>query len=268
MKNMLLIDVHAHMDLGGYEEYGGIDTLLEECVHNGMKAIITNGTEIASNRKILEISKKHPVVKVALGIYPTHCLEIIQDGKEKDFNSELDFIEENIKNKKCVAVGEVGLEYKEIQDINDSKKNIQKDCLKKFINIAKKHDVPIIIHSRGAELEVIELLEEEGMKNHKVVMHCFSGRKHLVQRIRDNKWYFSIPCNVDRSLHFQQIVKDTPMDHLLTETDAPYLGPIPGKTNRPDNVIHSIKKIAELKQLTPEEVSNIIYSNYQRLFTG
>jgi TatD DNase family protein len=228
--------------------------------------IVTNGTDIESNRKIIDIAKRHHIVKLAFGIYPTHCLEMIEGGREKEFNEELDFIEENIQSKKCIAVGEVGLEYSEIKDITDTKKNIQKSCLKKFIHIAKKHNIPIIVHSRGAELEVIELLEEEGMKNHKVIMHCFSGRKHLVQRIRDNKWYFSIPCNVDRSLHFQQIVKDTAVEQLLTETDSPYLSPVPGKINRPDNVKHTIKVIAELKKMTPEETSNIIYANYQKLF--
>jgi len=266
---MLLIDVHAHLDLEGYEQYGGIDAVLEECVHNGVKAIVANGVNIDSNRKTLEIAKKHHasnIVKVALGIYPTHCLEMISEGKVKEFNDELMFIEENVKTKRCVAIGEVGLEYKEIKDINDMKKDIQKDCLKKFIHIAKKYNIPIIVHSRNAELEVIELLEKEGMKGHKVIMHCFSGRKHLVQRIRDNNWYFSIPCNVDKSLHFQQIVRDTPVEQLLTETDAPYLSPIPGKTNRPDNVVHTVKKIAELKSMTQEETANIIYANYQKLF--
>ncbi len=263
---MLLVDVHAHLDLEGYEVHGGLDTMMKECIHNGVKVIVTNGTEIESNRKILEIAKKYSIVKVALGIYPTHCLEMIEGGKEKEFNEELKFIEDNIKTKHCIAVGEVGLEYSEIKDLNDTKKRIQKDCLKKFIHIAKKHNVPIIIHSRGAELEVVELLEEEGMKNHKVVMHCFSGRKHLVQRIRDNKWSFSIPCNVNRSLHFQEIVKDTSMDQLLTETDAPYISPVPGQVNRSDNVLHTIKKIAEIKKMTPEEVANIIYANYQKLF--
>lgn len=263
---MLLIDVHAHLDIEGYEQYGGIDKVLEECVHNGVKTIISNGTGIESNRKVLAIAKKHSIVKIALGIYPTHCLEMIEDGKEKEFNEEMDFIESTIKNKKCIAIGEVGLEYKEITDINETKKNIQKSCLKKFIHIAKKYDIPIIIHSRGAELEVVELLEEEGMKNHKVIMHCFSGRKHLVERIRENGWSFSIPCNLDRSLHFQQIVKDTPTEQLLTETDAPYISPVPGTVNRPDNVIYTVKKIAELKGMTPVEVSNIIYANYQKLF--
>jgi TatD DNase family protein len=160
----LLIDVHAHLDLEGYEQYGGIDTILRECSENGVKTIVANGVTIESNRKTLDLAKKYPIVKAALGIYPTHCLEMIEDGKEKDFDEELQFIEDKIKDKKCVAIGEVGLEYKEVKDINDTKKDIQKKCLRKFIHIAKKHNIPIIVHSRGAELEVIELLENVDMK--------------------------------------------------------------------------------------------------------
>jgi len=263
---MLLVDVHAHLDLGGYEVYGGVDKVIDESMKNGVKVIVSNGTGIESNRKVLEIAKKHPIVKVALGIYPTHCLEMMQAGEEDKFASELKFIEEQIERKRCIAIGEVGLEYKEVKDLDEDKKNIEKDCLKRFIAIAKKYDIPIIIHSRGAELEVVELLEAEGMKKRKVVMHCFSGRKHIIQRIRDNDWYFSIPCNVGRSLHFQQIVLDTPTDRLLTETDAPYLSPTQGTINRPDNVKITINKIAELKKITPEEASNMIYANYQRIF--
>jgi TatD DNase family protein len=263
---MLFVDVHAHLDLDGYEVYGGIDVVLKECMVNDIKAIITNGTSIESNNKILELSKKYSVVKVAMGIYPTHCLEMIESNQNELFDSELKFIEDNIKKKTCIAIGEVGLEYSEIKNLDNSKKNIQKDCLKKFIVIAKKYNIPIILHSRGAELDIIELLESEGMKNRKVVMHCFSGRKHLVQRIRDNGWYFSIPCNLDRSLHFQQIVIETSIEKLLTETDAPYLSPTPGTINRSDNVKLTIKKIAQLKKMTQEEVANIIYSNYMKLF--
>ena len=263
---MLLIDVHAHLDLDGYQTHGGIDNVLKECFTNNVKAIITNGTSVESNIKILALSKKYPVVKVALGIYPTHCLEMIESNQLDLFDKELKSIEEHIKTKKCIAIGEVGLEYSEVTDITDKQKNIQKDCLKKFIHIAKKYDVPIILHSRGAELDLIELLEKEDMKNRKVIMHCFSGRKHLVQKIRDNGWFFSIPCNLDRNLHFQQIVNDTPIAKLLTETDAPYQSPIPGTINRPDNVRFTIKKIAELKKMTQEEVANIIYANYMKLF--
>jgi TatD DNase family protein len=263
---MLLIDVHAHMDLEGYEVYGGVDKVIEESVKNGVKVIISNGTDVKSNRRVLEIAKKHPTVKVALGIYPTHCLEMIEAGEEELFESELRFIEDQIKHKKCIAIGEVGLEYKEIKDIDENKKDIQKSCLKRFLDIAKRYDVPIILHSRGAELELVELLEHEGMKGRKIVMHCFSGRKHIIQKVRDNDWYFSIPCNLARSQHFQSIVENTPVQRLFTETDSPYISPTPGTVNRPDNVLHTVQKIAEMKKITPEEASNIIYANYQRIF--
>ena len=267
---MLLVDVHAHLDLEGYEVYGGLDNLINECSDNGVKAIVANGVNIDSNRKIFDIAKKHPIVKIALGIYPTHCVELVESKDSKKFDEELKFIEDNIKHKKCIAIGEVGLDYYEIKDLDNARKevhkNIQKDCLKKFINIAKKYDVPIIIHSRGAELETVELLESEGMKNKKVLMHCFSGRKHIVSRIADNGWFFSIPCNIERSLHFQQIARDVPLAQLLTETDAPLLSPVVGTVNRFDNVKITVNKIAEIKKMTPKEVSNIIYANYMKLF--
>ncbi|HYD02839.1 MAG TPA: TatD family hydrolase [Alphaproteobacteria bacterium] len=263
--NMLLVDVHAHLDIDGFEELGGADKVILESLHAGVKTIVSNATDIESSRKVLEICKKHPNVKAALGIYPTHCLEMIEQGKEKDIDEEILFIEKQIKSGKCIAVGEVGLEYKEVP-INDSKKEMQKNALRKFIHLAKKMNVPIILHSRGAEQDTIELLESEGMKNKKVIMHCFSGRKHLVARVRDNGWSFSIPCNVNRSLHFQQIVLDTPLEQLFTETDAPYLSPTPGTVNTPSNVKNSIEKIAELKKMTKEEVANILYSNYQKYF--
>lgn len=263
---MLLVDVHAHMDMEKYEEYGGLKNLLDECVRNDIKAIISNGINIESNRKILEMTKEHTIIKAALGIYPLHCLEMIEAKEHEEFDGEIKFIDEKIREKKCIAIGEVGLDYTEIKDMTKEQKNIEKDCLKKFIRLAKKHNVPLIIHSRGAELETVELLEQEEMKNKKVVMHCFSGRKHIVKRIRENGWMFSIPCNVIRSQQFQEIVKDTPMEQLLTETDSPYLSPETGKTNRPDNVLLTIKKIAEIKRMTPEEVANIIYNNYQKLF--
>ncbi len=263
---MLLVDVHAHLDLEGYEQYGGIDALIDECEHNGVKIIVANGVNIDSNRRIFDIAKKHPIVKIALGIYPMHCLELIESNDIEKFEEELKFIEHNIKSKSCVAIGEVGLDYKNFSNLENNRKNIQKDCLKKFITIAKKYNIPIIVHSRDAELETVELLENESMKNKKVIMHCFSGRKHVVARIKNNGWYFSIPCNIERSLHFQQIVRDIPVEQLLTETDAPLLSPIPGTINRFDNVKITIKKIAELKHMTPEEVSNIIYANYIKLF--
>jgi len=262
----MIVDVHAHMDLEGYEMYGGADKLIEECAANDVNAIVCNGVNVVSNRKVLDICSKHKICKAALGIYPIHCLEMIEAGKQAEFDDEIRFVDDLLAKKKIIAIGEVGLDFKEVKDISDEQKNIQKKCLKTFLDLAVKHDVPLILHSRGAELDLIEFLEQNGMKNKKVIMHCFSGRKHHIKRIKDNGWFFSIPCTILRTQHFQQIVLDAPLENILTETDSPYLSPTIGKTNRPDNIKYTIAKIAELKGLTKVEVQNIIYNNYQRVF--
>jgi TatD DNase family protein len=254
------------MDVEGYEIYGGVEALLSECKEHHVVAVVANGVDKPSNRKVLDLAQKHAIIKPALGIYPMNCLEMIERDEQEEFDEEIRFIEEQIQNKKCIAIGEIGLEYKEVKDLDEHKKNIQKTCLKKFIALGKKYHVPMLFHSRGAELELIEFLEENHMKHEKVIMHCFSGRKHLVQRVRDNGWSFSIPCNLDRSEHFQKIVEETPLTQLFTETDSPYLSPIPGKVNRPDNVRLTIKKIADIKGMDEEEVANILYNNYQKMF--
>ncbi|MEM4710815.1 MAG: TatD family hydrolase [Candidatus Woesearchaeota archaeon] len=262
---MMLIDVHAHMD---FKEYLGfkIDTeeIIKICKEKNVVAIVSQGTDIESNRVALELASKYDIIKAALGIYPTNCVDLFKNNKEL-FYKEISFIDSQLRKKNAIAIGEVGLDYKEIDPTDDNKK-IMKDCLKEFIKLSKKHDVPIILHSRKAELEIIELLEEENMKNKKVIMHCFSGRKHLVQRVKNNGWFLTIPANVLRTEHFQYIAKDVPLSQLLTETDSPYLSPFANKINNPSNVIFSIKKIAEIKKMNEEEVANIIYNNYQKLF--
>ncbi|GIU70209.1 MAG: TatD family hydrolase [Candidatus Woesearchaeota archaeon] len=262
----MFIDVHAHMDI---EEYMNkkidIECIVKKCEEKNIVAVITQGVDIESNRKALQLSSKYKIIKAALGIYPVHCYEMIVNGKQKEFDEELSFIDKNLKEKKAIAIGEVGLDYKEIEPTEENKK-IMKDCLKKFINIAKKNDVPIIIHSRKAELEIIELLEQEEMKNRKVIMHCFSGRKHLVERVRKNGWFLSIPATIVKTEHFQYIARDVPLSQLLTETDSPYLSPEPKNVNDPSNVIISIKKIAQIKDMDEKEVTNIIFNNYQKLF--
>lgn len=263
---MMLVDVHAHMDI---EEFFGmkldIDAVLKKCISENVIAIVAQGVNIESNRKVLEICKKNKIVKAALGIYPTHCYEMIKEGKKKEFEDEIKFIDKQLKNGKAIAIGEVGLEYKEVEPTEENKK-IMKDCLRKFFELAKKHDVPIILHSRKAELDLIEFLESEGMKNKKVIMHCFSGRKHHVQRVKDNGWFLTVPASVVKTEHFQYIARDVPLSQLLTETDTPYLSPDPKTLNDPSNVKYAIKKIAEIKKMDENEVANIIYNNYQRLF--
>ena len=251
----ILIDVHAHVD---YEDIlNDIEGVISRAKEAGVKVVIANGVDGDSNRKVLELAKKYDIIRPALGIYPIDALQTEQgDGfKETDIDKELEFISQQDP----IAIGEVGLDMKHGQDME-----LQKNLFIKLINIAKEKDIPVIVHSRKAEKECIDVLEESGYK--KVVMHCFSGRKHLIRRAADLGFYFSIPANIVRSEHFQQLVKNVHISKLLTETDSPFLSPFPGKTNEPAFVIESVKKIAEVKGMTVEDTANNIFMNYQGLF--
>ncbi len=254
---MMLIDVHAHMSYKGIIEK--IDQVIRECEDNNVKIIVNQGTEPKSNRASIELSKKYKIIKPALGFYPTHILEYTDEEIEK----ELEFI----KQSNPIAIGEIGLDYYKENfpnGITEEQKNKMKKYLKKLILIAKQKKIPIIIHSRKAELDTIELIEELNYNN--VIMHCFSGKKSLVKRIIDNKWYLSIPANVNRAQHFQYIIRVTPIQQLFTETDSPFLAPTRGEINTPKNIIFGLRKIAEIKELDIEETSKLLYLNYQRLF--
>ena len=142
---------------------------------------------------------------------------------------------------------------------------MQKKRLQSFIDLSFELDVPVIIHSRKAELECIELLEKNNVK--KVIMHCFSGNFNLIKRIIENKWYLSVPANVTFSEHFQKLVALCPIEQLFCETDSPYLHPIKGKyDNEPFNVVEVYKKIAEIKKISLKDAEKQIEENYKRLF--
>jgi len=260
---MLLVDVHAHLDHKLFN--GKVAKVIENSKKNNVKAIITNGVNPATNRIALELAKKYDIVKAALGVYPIDSLNIdmkkgfypLKDNKV-DVDEEIKFIEKN--KDKIVAVGEVGLDYYWDKEHKDE----QKKVFEKFIRLAEKIKKPIIVHSRKAEEDAIELLKSSGLK--KVIMHCFSGNFKLVKEIQDKGWYFSIPCIVVKSQQFQKITEETNISQLLTETDAPFLSPFPDKRNEPSFVIETIKRIAEIKKMNEEEVANNIFMNYQKVF--
>jgi TatD DNase family protein len=260
---MVFVDIHCHLT----EEplLSKVDEIIQKAKEANVSRIITNATNPKSNRLAIELSKKYPVVKASLGFYPTYTCEF----SEKEIEDEIKFIQKQ----KPIAIGEVGLDYKftseeHLQNISieeqERRKAIQKKYFQKFIDLAKKLNVPIIVHSRKAELDVIEMLEASNYN--KIVMHCFSGKKQLVDRVIKNNWFISIPVTVIKLQQFQEMVKKAKLSQILTETDAPWLGPEPGLNNEPKNVILSVRKIAELKGFNEKEIEDQIYLNYKRLF--
>jgi len=248
---MPFVDVHAHLDFEDYDSE--IDDVMRRCEET-RTVVVVNGVNPSSNRKVLKLAEKYDLVKPALGFYPTHVVEESDDV----FDAEFDFISKS----KCVAFGEIGLDFKYTKDDVGMKK--QENAFWRFIELGEKTNKPLIIHSRKAELRVIEMLESSRLK--KPVMHCFSGKKKLVERCADNSWFFSVPVIVNKLQQFQEMVKYTNINQLLTETDSPYLGPVPGEKNYPWNVNIAIKKIAEIKGFEEKEVENNIFMNYQKLF--
>jgi TatD DNase family protein len=241
------IDVHFHLDM-----CKDIDQIISNAKENNI-ILLSNGVNIESNRKQIEFREKYNI-KIALGFYPIDALKY----KDEEIDEEIRFI----KKQKPSAIGEVGLDFK--YDIENIER--QKQIFEKFILLSKELDIPIIVHSRKAELECIELLEKHNVK--KVIMHCFSGKKKYVERIIKNKWFLSIPANVVNSKQFQENVNLSSLSNLFCETDSPYLHPFKKENNEPIFVIESYKKIAEIKKITIEELKNIIFMNWQGIFNN
>ncbi len=249
----LLADVHAHLDDQAFDP--DLAEVIERAEKAELKAVIANGTTPESNRKVLEISRQHSLIKPALGMDPIESLKL-SDG---DLANEIAWMHKQ----KFVAFGEIGLDHYWSKDEDEHKR--QKVIFANMLELAKEMKKAIIVHSRKAERECIDMIRDSGVK--KVVFHCFGGNFKLVHEIRDFGWCFSVPTSVIRNEHFQRLVKDVPVKQLLTETDAPYQGPEPGMRNEPMNVTLTVKKIAEIKNQTFEEIANQLFANYMRLFS-
>ncbi len=244
----MLIDVHCHLDL-----LEDVEGAVERAKEAGVGIIVANGVNYESNKKVLEFAKKFNIVKAGLGIYPIDALKMSDSGIEK----EIRFIK--LMGEDIAAIGEVGIDFKE----SDERKKQEENFLK-FIKLAKELNKVIIVHSRNAEEKCIEILEK--MMAEKVVMHCFCGSLKLIKRIIENSWFLSIPTSINYSEQFQQLVKETPIDSLLCESDSPFLHPLRQRNNEPSNIIYSYKKIAEIKGISLEDAERKIESNFKRMF--
>ena len=251
----MLVDVHCHLNFKEFDS--DRDEIIKKAKSNNFTAIINSGTEYETNIQTLKLSEKYSLIKASLGIYPTY----VEKLTEKEFQRDLDFIKEN--KSKIISIGEVGLDFHNTKE--DELKQIQIKRFKKILLELNKLNKPFVIHSRKAEKECIDILEELNIK--KVLFHCFTGRYKLAKRIEDNGWYFSIPPIITRSSHFQGMVKQTSINSMLTETDAPYLAPDKEQRNEPIYIKQTLKKIAEIKELTQQEVEKNIFFNYQKLFS-
>ena len=248
----MLVDIHAHLEFDSFKN--DLDKVIERAKKANVKYIINSGTNQKRNEQTLKLAEKYDIIKASLGIYPTEVLK--KDENELDEN--VNFIKKN-KNK-IIAIGEIGLDYYETKE----KINEQKKLFQKLIQLTEKLRLPVIIHSRKAEKDAIEILESSNLK--KIIMHCFSGKIKLVNKIQDNGWFTSIPPIITFSSHFKKIAEIMPTTQIFTETDSPFLAPIKGKRNEPAFIGYTINEISKIKNLDKNEIKKIIFMNFQKIF--
>jgi TatD DNase family protein len=249
-RHLEYVDVHAHVF---HEEFrGDEDLIVSKCKTNGLEFVVVNGLEPHSNREVLALCDRHPSIYLpAIGIYPvdaacnviTHWEHDFPPSARFDVDAEIDFIDQMASEKRIVAVGECGLDKHYVTD--DICMAEQERVLRKLMRVAKKHDIPIILHSRKAEARCLELLIEEEVQ--KADFHCFCGKTKLGQQIAAAGYYLSIPSVVERSHSFQQLVEKLPLNRILTETDCPYQGPDKGERNDPSTIPRGVQAIAQVR---------------------
>lgn len=252
-----MIDTHAHLV---YEDYApDADAVLQRAWDAGLEAIILIGAgdAVAGNIATLEFARRDPRLFVSLGFHPCDA--------EKVNLADLDLLEKNLRDPKVVAIGELGLDF---HWPIDRKK--QYDILHPQLELAKKYQLPIAIHSRKAEAEVWAELKKVGMPPQKGVFHCFAGDVSFAQQVIAEGFVLGIGGVLTfknaKTLH--EVVKAVPLESLILETDAPYLAPEPfrGKRNEPAYVDLVAKKIADLKNVSVEEVRVVTTQTARRIF--
>lgn len=246
-----LVDVHAHICDPGFDKDRA--EVLERARRAGVAAIVAVGENLADARKNFDLAKRYPILKPAVGLYPTY-LDLNQA------NELVDFIRQ--KRSALVAIGEVGLDYWIVKE--DSEKELQQEIFKIFIELSKELDLPLNVHSRSAGRQAIALLLENDTT--RVQLHAFDGKAGASMPAVEAGYFFSIPPSVVRSRQKQKLVKRLPLSCLLVETDSPVLGPSPNERNEPANATISIKAIAELKDIGEEKVIAAVSDNTKRLY--
>ena len=248
----MFIDTHAHVFKSYYDD---IDSIIEKCKKCNIGRIIVSGCDMKSNMEVLELIKKYDIVYGTIGFHPTEL---------KDFKDEFySFLEEHVSDNKIVGIGEIGLDY----HYEDTDKLKQQNVFRKQLEIAEKYNKPVVIHSRDSIQDTYNILKDYKLKGS---IHCFSGSKEMA--IEFIKIGFKIGVGgiitYKNAKTIKEVVKGIEMSYILLETDSPYLSPEPyrGMTNDPSNVLVIASAIAQIKNLSIQDVMRITTSNSEGIF--
>jgi len=251
-----MIDSHCHLD---HEPLlSDLDNVLARSKKVGIKKLLTISTSLDSFTRVKKIVNKDEIIYGTIGIHPH---ETNNDTVDSEF-----IVKNLLENKKIIGIGETGLDF----FYNNSEKNKQINSFRIHIEASLKANVPIIIHSREAEEETFNILNEYKDEKLKILMHCFTGTQIFAEKLLEFNSYFSASgiITFKNSTDLQKTFKSLPLEKILIETDSPFLAPVPnrGKKNEPSFIDFTARKLAEIKEIEKSKLIKITTDNFNNLF--
>lgn len=252
----MLFDTHAHLDDGRFDE--DRKQVIQQCKDEGVALILNAASNVHTSLKSIALAKEFDFIYASVGVHP-------HDAKSMD-DMTIDVLRDLAANPKVKAIGEIGLDY----HYDFSPRDVQKQRFMEQIDLAKQLKLPIIVHDRESHGDIMDIFHKMNVKDMGGVLHSFSGSVEMARECLKLGFYLSIsgPLTFKNNVKTIEVVKETPLDMLLIETDSPYLTPVPyrGQRNYPGYVRYVAEKIAEIKGIAFEEVAQKTLENGKRLF--
>ena len=254
----MLVDSHCHLDFPDFED--DMDDIVARAGEAGVSHMLSICTHVTKFDPVLAVAEQYDNIFCTVGIHPHNA------AKEPEVTAE--HLIRMARNDKVIGFGETGLDF----FYDKSPRDLQKSQFKVHIEAAREAGLPLVVHTRDADEDMAEILKEEtGKGAFSGLLHCFSSSRDLAETALDLGLYLSISGIVtfNKADELRKIVKEAPLDRLLVETDAPYLAPVPkrGKRNEPAFTRHTAEKIAEIKEISFEEVATATTDNFFNLFS-
>ena len=254
----MIFETHTHFDDKAFDE--DRDEAIKAAVDAGVSRIVNVGASMGSSKTSVELALKYPVIYAAVGVHPEDCEFLTEEDIQILKNYALD------KGNKVVAVGEIGLDYY----WDEPQRDIQKKWFVRQLQLSKEVNLPIIVHSREAAKDTLDIIKEEHNGSTGGVIHCFSYGIEMAKEYLDMGYYLGVGGVVTfkNGRKLKDVVEYTPIDRIVVETDSPYLAPVPnrGKRNTSANLPFIIEEIASIKGMSPTQVEEATYENAMKLY--
>lgn len=252
----MIIDTHAHYDDKAFEE--DRSEVLESMAGEGIGRIVNIGSSLGACKRTIQLMEQYDFIYGALGVHPTDSGELTEE--------DIEWLRTQCALEKCVAVGEIGLDYY----WDEPEREIQKKWFIRQLQLAREVNLPVVIHSRDAAQDTVDIMKAEKAQEIGGVVHCYSYSRELAKNFLDMGFYFGIGGVVtfNNGRKLKEVVEYLPMERMVLETDCPYLAPVPfrGKRNDSRKLTYVIDQIAEIKGLPTEEVIQTATQNAYNLY--